>query len=69
MANSWSLDGWYLGQGESLAGPVTTGELKQLVAGGRLRLTDTVWLGWKGRHDRLLLPAEVRFALQASRAA
>jgi hypothetical protein len=68
MGSAWSLEGWYFGRGETLLGPVTTGELKRLVADGRLGLTDTVWLGWKAPADRWLSPALVQDALRQAAA-
>jgi hypothetical protein len=59
MECAWSLDGWYFRRQETLLGPVTSGELQQLVAGGQLRKTDTIWQGWKRAQDRLLLPTIV----------
>jgi hypothetical protein len=63
MEGAWSLEGWYFRRQESLLGPVTTGELQQLVAGGKLRWTDTIWGGWQRGRDRLLLPTIVQAIL------
>jgi hypothetical protein len=66
MESPWSLDGWYFRRQDELLGPVTTGELQQLVTGGQLRWTDTIWGGWKRAQDRLLLPTIVQAVLGLS---
>ena len=63
MESAWSLDGWYFRRGDALLGPVTTGELQQLVTGGQLGATDTIWGGWHRSSDRLLVPTIVHAVL------
>jgi hypothetical protein len=63
MESNWSLEGWYFCRRETLLGPVTTGELWQLLAGGQLQEADTIWKGWQRAGDRQLLPTSVRAVL------
>jgi len=64
MPGAWSLEGWYYRRTDALLGPVSTGELKQLVAYGHLSPLDTVWAGWNRHHERILIPTIVRAALE-----
>ena len=62
MENGWLFDGWYFGQAEELLGPVSAGELRQLVAVGGLAPADQVWQRWTRGPDSLLLPLRAREA-------
>jgi hypothetical protein len=64
MNGDWSLDGWSYRRKDSLLGPLSHHELRELVAYGHLRPTDTVWKSWRRPDDWLLLPAPVRLALR-----
>jgi hypothetical protein len=62
-AARWPFGCWYLGRGETLLGPVSPGELGQLVACGRLRPAGVVWGRWERGGDGLLLPCLAEAAL------
>jgi hypothetical protein len=66
MAGTWTLDGWYYSRAEALLGPVSTGELRLLVAYGWLQPADTVWRGWKRDRTCILFPALVGTVLNRS---
>jgi hypothetical protein len=69
MSSHWMVEGWFFRRAESLLGPVTTGELELLVAGGELHATDTLWTGLRRGSDRLLVPTVVRAVLETVAAA
>jgi hypothetical protein len=64
MKSHWTLEGWYFRRADCLLGPVSTGELELLVAGGQLRACDVLWQGFLRGSDRLLVPSLVRAALE-----
>jgi GYF domain 2 len=57
MAGRWAFEGWVYRDGAGRrVGPVSTEQLRQLLARGEVRATDTVWRQW-ARAGTLLLPA------------
>jgi hypothetical protein len=63
MAAKWTFDGWVYHDREGRkAGPVPAAQLRELMARGEVRHTDTVWRQWDG-ISQLLIPTLAKEAL------
>jgi hypothetical protein len=59
MEGAWSFAGWYCRRGDTLSGPLRPEQIKSLVAGRRLRLSDRIWERWTHGPESLYFPALV----------
>jgi hypothetical protein len=51
----WSFDGWCCKLGETVFGPVSRAQLRQLVAAGQLRRADRIWEVWRRGAEMLMV--------------
>ena len=68
MGYNWQFAGWYYKQNGQRFGPLSTGEVRQLLDAGRLHSVDRVWQQWVRGQDRKLAATTAQTALRADAA-
>jgi hypothetical protein len=64
MGNAWQFAGWfYKGEGQAV-GPLSTDQVRQLLASGRLEQRGRFWKKWTRPAECLLAPAAPEAALE-----